>query len=103
MSEARYCVNCNKYNPGWGGFGGYYPESCRHSTEVSPVTGKPLMFVKNQGVIGGPTMLEVRKELCKGDWFEERPIDVQAKVLCGNPFIPQSPEPDHQKPWWRFW
>ena len=103
MSETKFCVNCAKYLPGFSGFGGSYPATCRHSTEISPVTGAPLVFVKNQGGINGPSILEVRREMCKGDWFEEKPIDVQAKELYANPFIQQSPEPDTQKPWWRFW
>ena len=102
MSETKFCVNCVKYQSAFGAFGVYFPDLCRHSTEVSLVTGLPMLFVKNQGLVDGPTMLQVRTEMCKGDWFEEKPIDVQAKEVA-NPFIQQSPEPEPERPWWRIW
>ena len=107
MSEIKFCVNCKKYSQSEYGFGFSIPAMCMHSVELSPVTGEPMRFVPSQGCAGGPSMLEVRRDMCKGDWYEEKPVDIEAREV--DPDEPRPGQiiwiPTHEKakPWWRFW
>jgi len=84
MSETNLCINCKHYRrPIDSGFSPW-PDFCAYSDEDSPVNGYPLWKVPQQYPFGNPSVLEIRQQKCKGEWF-----------------APAPPEP--AKPWWRFW
>ena len=85
VSEKKLCKDCKHYRPSISGpLSPYWPDICAYSVEKSPVDGGPLLFVPEQWPHGKSTVLEIRQQRCKGEWFEASP-------------------PKPAKPWWRFW